>query len=110
MQEHLKSMTEVCDKLSAIGEPVNEEDRVVYLLASLPESYNVLVTTLEANAEVPRLEVVTERLIYYESKRKQTGALEGALTTRVKRCFYCKKPGHFKKDCEEFTRRTSPRP
>ena len=38
MQDHLKEMTEVCDELSAIGEPVNEEDRVVYLLASLPES------------------------------------------------------------------------
>ena len=40
MQDHLKSMTEVCDKRSAIGEPVNNEDHVVYILASLPESYN----------------------------------------------------------------------
>ena len=47
MQDHLKSMTEV---LSAIGEPINEEDRVVYILASLPESYNVLVT---ASSKVP---------------------------------------------------------
>ena len=109
VQEHLKSMTEICDELSAIGEPVNEEDRVIYLLASLPESYNVLVTTLEANAEVPRLELVTERLIHYESKRKQMEALEGALTTRVKRCFYCKKPGHFKRDCEEFTKKNQPK-
>ena len=52
MQDHIKSMTEVCDELSAIGDPVNEEDRVVYLLASLPESYNVLVTALEARALV----------------------------------------------------------
>ena len=43
MQDHLKSMIEVCEELSAISEPVNNEDRVVYLLASLPESYNVLV-------------------------------------------------------------------
>ena len=48
MQDHIESMTEVCDDLSAIGDPVNEEDRVVYLLASLPESYNVLVTAMEA--------------------------------------------------------------
>lgn len=47
MQDHLKSMTEVFDELSAIRERV-EEDRVVYILASLPESYNVLVTALEA--------------------------------------------------------------
>ena len=52
VQNHIKSMTEVCDELSVIGEPVNEEDHVVYLLVSLPESYNVLVTALEASAEV----------------------------------------------------------
>ena len=49
VQEHIKSLTEVCDELSAIGEPVKEEDHVVYLLASLPKCYNVLVTALEAN-------------------------------------------------------------
>ena len=41
VQNHIKSLTEVCDQLSAVGEPVKEEDRVVYLLASLPECYSV---------------------------------------------------------------------
>ena len=41
-----------------IGDPISEEDRVVYLLVSLPESYNVLVTALAANSEVPNTEVV----------------------------------------------------
>ena len=40
VRDHIKSLTEVYDELSAIGEPVKEEDRVVYLLASLPERYN----------------------------------------------------------------------
>ena len=52
VQDHIKTMTEVCDELSAIGETVKEEDRVVYLLASLPESYNVLVTALEATVQM----------------------------------------------------------
>ena len=39
VQEHIKSLTEVCNELSVVGEPV--KDRVVYLLASLPECYNV---------------------------------------------------------------------
>ena len=71
VQYHIKSMTEVCDQLSAIGEPVKEEDRVVYLLASLPECFNVLVTALEANAEVPTLTVVTECLLHEETKVKE---------------------------------------
>ena len=39
VQEHVKLMTEICEELSVIGEAISEEDRVVYLLASLPESY-----------------------------------------------------------------------
>ena len=42
---------------------VADEDRVVHLLASLPESFNMLVTALE---EVPKMEVVTERLLHKE--------------------------------------------
>ena len=30
---------------------ISEEDRVVHLLASLPDSFGVLVTALESNAE-----------------------------------------------------------
>ena len=40
-------MTEIFDGLSVIGDPISDEDRVVHLLASLPESYNVLVTALK---------------------------------------------------------------
>ena len=39
--------------LSVIGDSLNEEDRVVHLLASLPESY-MLVTALEASQDVPK--------------------------------------------------------
>ena len=49
-----------------IGDPVSEEDRVVHLLASLPESFNMLVTALEANPEVPKMENATECLLYEE--------------------------------------------
>lgn len=52
-QEHIKVMTELLDALSVTGETVSEEDKVVYLLASLPVSYSVLVTALEANEDVP---------------------------------------------------------
>ena len=70
VQEHIKIMTELFDALSVAGETVSEEDRVVYLLASLPESYSVLVTALEANVDVPKLEVVTERILHQERKLK----------------------------------------
>ena len=71
MQEYIKAMTEIFDGFSVIGDPISEEDRVVHLLAILPDSYNMLVTALEANAEVPKIEVVTERLLHEERKLKE---------------------------------------
>ena len=68
MTDHIKSMTEIFSELAVIGAPVEDEDKVVTLLASLPDSYNVLVTALEANATVPQMEVVTERLLHEERK------------------------------------------
>lgn len=51
---------------------VSGEDRVVYLLASLPESYNMLVTTREASLEtVPKMTTVIERLMHKERKMKE---------------------------------------
>ena len=63
-------MTEFFDALTVAGETVSEEDRIVYLLASLPKSYNVLMTALEANENVPKLEVVIERIVHQERKSK----------------------------------------
>ena len=37
VQKHIREMTEIFEELAVIGDPV-EEDRVVHLLASLPES------------------------------------------------------------------------
>ena len=62
---------------------------------------------LEANAEVPTLTVVTERLLHEETKRKSRSnqpRQEEALTTRFKkklRCHFCNKLGHFS---EEFVK------
>ena len=104
-------MTELFDALSVAGETVSEEDRVVYLLASLPESYSVLVTALEANEGVPKLEVVTERILHQERKSKERSesgsSTESAMTSRKSfrrkpRCHHCGELGHIKKYCREF--------
>ena len=48
VQDHIKAITEIFNELSVIGDKINDEDRVVYLLASLSDSYEMLVTALEA--------------------------------------------------------------
>ena len=107
----LRTMTEVFDALSVVGDPVPEDDRVVHLLASLPESYSMLVTALEANAEVPKMELVTERLLHEERKLKdREGAdvsSEKAMTAKQRfkkgpKCHHCGKYGHIRRIAEHL--------
>ena len=59
MREYIKKMTETFGELAVVAEPISDEDKVVYLLAGLPESYDVLVTALESGSDtVPALESV----------------------------------------------------
>ena len=114
VQEHVKAMIEVFDGLSVAGDPVSDEDRTVHLLASLPESYNMLVTALEANPEVPKMEVVTERLLHEERKQKERadagGSSDKALTVERQfrrkgpQCHHCGKFGHIKRNCYDLAK------
>ncbi len=126
MKEHIKQMTEIFGELAVIAESVSKEDKVVYLLASLPPTYDVLVTALESGSEtVPALNVVTERLLREEEKLKGKQASErepkalvtGGTNPRTSgnpragskpfTCHYCGKPGHFKRDCRKWAKRCS---
>ena len=110
VQDHVKSMTEIFNELSVIGAEMDEEDKVVHLLASLPSTYDTLVTALEANATVPSMEVVTERLLHEERKHKDrdctTTCDDGALVAKHRqrrgpKCHYCHKYGHIQRNCAE---------
>ena len=57
VQEHIRKLTELFEVPAVIGDPTKEEDKVVHFLASLPESFNVLVTILQSIAGVPKMEV-----------------------------------------------------
>ena len=69
MSQYILKMTEVFDELEVVGYSLKEEDQVVYLVASLPESFNILITVLEANAHYPNMEVVRERKLKGAGRR-----------------------------------------
>jgi len=48
VKEHNKVMIEMFNELALISDNITDENRVIYLLASLLESYEMLVTALEA--------------------------------------------------------------
>ena len=64
---HMKHMKELNDKLAAIGAAIAEEDQVVTLLGSLPGSYSMLVTVLEARDDF-KSSYVQQSLIHEERK------------------------------------------
>lgn len=131
VDQHLKKMKELTDKLSAIGAPITEEDQVVTLLGSLPPNYATLVTALEARSDDISLNYVQQALVHEE--RKQNGQLvlstsvskgdsvlvgaqsypvkkgSGSLKKKIK-CFNCGRYGHVKKNCWAVTQPTNSNP
>lgn len=82
----------------------------MYLSASLPDMYSILVTALESNEAVPSLEVLSERILHQERKFKERGAdAESAMTSRKVpnrpklKCYNCGRLGHIKKHCRVKT-------
>ena len=111
VQDHIKALTEIFNELSIVDDPVTEEDRVVHLLASLPDSFGMLVTALESSAEVPEMEVVTERLLHAERKMSERDGDRDDRALFSKRgkgpqCYYCGKFGHIRKNCLKLQKRS----
>lgn len=116
ISEHLKRMKEMADKLAAIGSPIAEEDQVVTLLGSLPDSFSTLVTALEAQVDDVGMGFVQQALLNEELKRsdgkvthgkaEDTTALVAMQKTqsesnfrKQRRCFICNSPQHLKRQC-----------
>ena len=119
VSEHVKAMTEIFEAHAVIGDTLTKEDRVVHLLASLPDSYNMLVTALEAQSKnVPKWELVTERLLHEELKLNEKAPISTDIHGRkvllaskpsydhpvrqTLTCHYCKKPGHIMRNCRKL--------
>ena len=106
VDQHLKHMKDITDKLVAIGAPISEEDQVVTLLGSLPRSFATLVTAIEARMDGVSLDYVQQALIHEEMKQSELSgqlseaesALAGAFKRNMPRnrptCYGCGNVGH----------------
>ncbi|KAF2353263.1 Reverse transcriptase RNA-dependent DNA polymerase [Trinorchestia longiramus] len=108
LQDHLKVFVELFEELAIIGDAMEEEERVIILLSSLPGGFSTLVTVLEAHEKIPAWEVVTERLLNEERRQRggpgTSDSSEKLLVSFKKnkkfiKGFECGKEGHIKKQC-----------
>lgn len=124
MSEHLKSMTELRLRLTALGEEVKDHWFVALMLSSLPSSYDGLIMALESRPDEDlTVEFVKGKLLdegrrrdekspgaesvfaTASSSRKQQkvfGEKQIAKKEKEKLCHYCKKEGHFRRDCRKL--------
>ena len=72
LKGYIKAMMELFNELAIVGDVIQDEDSVIYLLARLPDSFITLATVNEADEEVSEMEIVTERILHEERKQKET--------------------------------------
>ena len=123
--DHLNVFNTLLCQLTSIGVKMEEEDKVVTLLCSLPNSWDHIVTSISfSTADVLEYDSVVSALLTEEVRRKssseistpeamvargrsreRTQSSNGKSRSKSKggkikaRFWYCNKVGHLKKDC-----------
>ena len=130
MLQHLSKFNSLISQLLQFKVTFDDEDKAILLLASLPSSYENLMTTLLYGKDTLKFEQVSGSLLSYNKTNKVASNESQALVTenrgrnkgRMSRpqndksrgrsksrgkdyaCYHCGKPGHMKKNCRVLKR------
>lgn len=123
MENHISRITELFQKLFALGDLKPEMFMSAVMIGSLPSSYDALVNALEARTEDElTTSLVSSKIIEEWRRRKErdsNGINSGGVDTtnalkvsdgfsgpqkskKDMKCFFCKKWGHVRNDCKQF--------
>lgn len=113
-EAHVNRMNELFQKLLALGTELKPEFFMcATLLATLPSSYDPLVTALEARNEIELTSPYVRSKIIEEYKRRKERDSSASDTTALKvnsnlnrskefHCFFCKEEGHIRRNCSKY--------
>lgn len=124
MEDHLQTFSDLVQRIADVGDELPAKLQVAMLLCSLPDSYDPLTTALEQRpSDELTLDLVKSKLLAEAEKRKErsgAAASSGGKALKVghrrfrvggggdvsnkdsRVCFYCKQPGHLKRNCRQF--------
>lgn len=110
VEKHLLDMDVLFEQLQSAGLVLDEKLQIAMVLRSMPESYHFLASTLEArpDQDVTMGLVRSKLLDEYRKRAERKGPPTGeeqvlkAEANKQKVCFFCNKPGHYKRDCRKF--------
>ena len=71
IQSHVKIFSETFSNLAAIRDTLENDDKVFYLLCSLPERFDMIVATIENSDSLPDFEVVVQKLMEQDTKQRE---------------------------------------
>lgn len=113
VEAHVMLMNELFQRMSAMGGEITQD--LIFsatLLGSLPESYDNLITALEAREQQVTSNLVCTKVIG-EYKRRLERSLDGRGESVLKvyssakkgsfSCHFCKGTGHLRKHCTKYT-------
>lgn len=114
MSEHLGAIAQLVHRLSGMGENLAEHLIIALVLSSLPASYSAMISVLESRDNLT-LNYVKGQLLD-EWRRRSDNNSDGNVSSekvlqtgtkpknsvKSKVCHYCKREGHFRRDCKKF--------
>ena len=114
MELHVSRMNELSQKLLSLAKDLKPEFLMsATLLASLPSSYDALITALEARDEKDLTPALIRAKVIEEFRRRKerengvngdNGVLQVSANSGKTNfvCYFCKKRGHFKNQCQRY--------
>lgn len=112
IEAFVNNLNELFQQLMALGDEIKPEFFLsATLLAALPESYDSLITALESRTEAALTSslVISKVLSEYKRRVDRNGADDDNKVLKMQHknkgkssCYFCKKPGHEKKECRKF--------
>ncbi|KAE8699066.1 hypothetical protein F3Y22_tig00110597pilonHSYRG01396 [Hibiscus syriacus] len=135
LAQHLNVFNQIISDLSRLDVKIEDEDKEMILLCSLPPSYEHMVTTLTYGKETIKVEEITAALLAHNQWKQNTWEISQTDSLYVKgnrdrrwkpekawsgkqnfrsksrdkktiHCYKCKKAGHMKRDCPKLKKQT----